>query len=361
MITEVVLPGVVEPDGLELRTRPTPPLRPGQALVRMEATGISFAEQQMRRGRYFNQPPFPFVPGYDVVGVIHALGDDGHAPSCPSSRPSDRPSDPPQSHARFAVGRRVAALTKTGAWADRLVLPLDELVAVPDSLTAEEAETVIVNGITARRMLSAARVRGGDTIVVLGANGGVGSLLVQLARHAGARVIGVASARHALYLRELGAVPVDRHGDFAAEIRRIAPRGVAAVFDHVGGPGIRRSFSLLARGGVLVAYGTAAARDRRGNAQLPVYALFARLLLWRVLPNGRSTTFFNLWAGRRRNPRRHRVEVRADLEAVFDHLAAGHIAVRIARAFPLSQIAEAMRYAESGAVEGKVVLLADPC
>ncbi|MFE9292205.1 medium chain dehydrogenase/reductase family protein [Streptomyces niveus] len=349
MITEVVLPGIVEPDGLELRTRPAPRLRPGQALVRMEATGISFAEQQMRRGRYYDQPPFPFVPGYDVVGVIHALGDDGprqssHAPSRP----------------RFAVGHRVAALTKTGAWADRLVLPVDELVAVPDSLAAEDAETVIVNGVTARRMLAAARVGDGDTVVVLGANGGVGSLLVQLARHAGALVIGVASARHAPYLRELGAVPVDRHGDVAAEVQRVAPGGVAAVFDHVGGPGIRRSFSLLARGGTLVAYGTAATRDERGNARLPVYALFARLLLWRVLPNGRSTTFFNLWAGRTRNPRRHRAELRADLEALFEHLAAGHITARIARAFPLSQIAEAMRYAESGAAEGKVVLLAEP-
>lgn len=348
MITEVVLPGIVGPDGLELRTRPAPPLRPGQALVRMEATGISFAEQQMRRGRYYDQPPFPFVPGYDVVGVIHALGGDG-------PQRCDTPDQP-----QFAVGRRVAALTKTGAWADRLVLPLDELVAVPDSLAAEDAETVIVNGVTARRMLAAARVSSGDTVVVLGANGGVGSLLVQLARHAGALVIGVASARHAPYVRELGAVPVDRHGDVAEAVRRIAPQGVAAVFDHVGGPGIRRSFSLLARGGVLVAYGTAATRDERGNAQLPVYALFARLLLWRVLPNGRSTTFFNLWAGRTRNPRRHRAELRADLEALFDHLAAGHIAARIARAFPLSQIAEAMRYAESGAVEGKVVLLADP-
>lgn len=348
MITEVVLPGIVGPDGLELRTRPAPPLRPGQALVRMEATGISFAEQQMRRGRYYDQPPFPFVPGYDVVGVIHALAGDG-------PRRCDTPDQP-----QFAVGRRVAALTKTGAWADRLVLPLDELVAVPDSLAAEDAETVIVNGVTARRMLAAARVSSGDTVVVLGANGGVGSLLVQLARHAGALVIGVASARHAPYVRELGAVPVDRHGDVAEAVRRIAPQGVAAVFDHVGGPGIRRSFSLLARGGVLVAYGTAATRDQRGNAQLPVYALFARLLLWRVLPNGRSTTFFNLWAGRTRNPRRHRAELRADLEALFDHLAAGHIAARIARAFPLSQIAEAMRYAESGAVEGKVVLLADP-
>lgn len=356
MITEVVLPGIVEPDGLELRTRPAPPLRPGQALVRMEATGISFAEQQMRRGRYYDQPRFPFVPGYDVVGVIHALGDDGHTPSGPSSdRSARRPS-----HQPFAVGRRVAALTKTGAWADRLVLPVDELVAVPDDLTAEDAETVIVNGVTARRMLAAARVSDGDTVVVLGANGGVGSLLVQLARHAGALVIGVASARHAPYLRELGAVPVDRHGDVAEAVRRIAPQGVAAVFDHVGGPGIRRSFSLLARGGVLVAYGTAATRDRRGNPQLPVYALIARLLLWRVLPNGRSTTFFNLWAGRARNPGRHRRELCADLEAMFEHLSAGHITARIARAFPLSQIAEAMRYAESGAVEGKVVLLAEP-
>ncbi|BCJ56336.1 hypothetical protein Asp14428_78110 [Actinoplanes sp. NBRC 14428] len=69
-LTEIVLPGVVEPEGLEVRRRPVPEPGPGRALVRVEAAGVSFAEQQKRRGRYYDQPPFPFVPGYDLVGTV---------------------------------------------------------------------------------------------------------------------------------------------------------------------------------------------------------------------------------------------------------------------------------------------------
>ncbi|WP_328321298.1 medium chain dehydrogenase/reductase family protein [Kribbella sp. NBC_00382] len=339
MITEVELPGIVEPDGLRLRQREVPQLAAGQALVRMEATGVSFAEQQMRRGRYYDQPPFPFVPGYDVVGVIEALGDSAAA--------------------GFAVGQRVAALTKVGGWADRLVLNTADLVPVPDGVGAEEAEALIVNGVTAWRMLRIAGVERGDTVVVLGANGGVGSLLVQFARYLGAQVIGTASGRHLPYVRELGAIPVDRQQDTVAAVKAIAPDGVDAVFDHVGGTGIRNSWSMLGRGGYLVSYGTAATRDQQGNAKLPVLALIGRLVTWNLLPNGRSATFFNLWAGKARRPERHQAELRADLEAVFGLLAAGEITARIARAFPLSDVADAVRYAESGAAAGKVVLVPD--
>ncbi|MFF9025345.1 alcohol dehydrogenase catalytic domain-containing protein, partial [Streptomyces eurythermus] len=69
-MVEVVLPGRVEPEGLEVRHGAVPTAGPGQVVVRMEATGVSFAEQQMRRGRYYDQPPFPFVPGYDLVGTV---------------------------------------------------------------------------------------------------------------------------------------------------------------------------------------------------------------------------------------------------------------------------------------------------
>src|SRR6185503_18950629 len=226
---EIVLPGRVDPDGLKVTHRDLPAPRPGQVVVRVEATGISFAEQQMRRGKYYDQPPFPFVPGYDLVGTIERLGDG--------------------TVGDLAVGRRVAALTKTGAWADRVVLDAAELVPVPD-------------GVTALRMLRAARVPAGEPIVVLGAAGGVGSTLVQLARHAGIRVIGTAGPGQQERLRELGAIPVDyRNEDVPARVREIAPDGVAAVFDHVGGPGIADSWRMLAKGGTLVSYGTASTRD----------------------------------------------------------------------------------------------------
>lgn len=334
---EAVLHGPGAAEEITLRHRVLDPLTRGSALVRVEATGVSFAEQQMRRGKYYDQPPFPFVPGYDLVGRVEEVG--------PGTDPA-------------LLGRRVAALTKTGGWADRVVLPAAELVPVPDGVDPAAAEAAVVNGVTAYRMLHRlARVGPGDTVVVLGANGGVGSLLVQLARRAGATVVGTASARHLEAVRALGAHAVDRRApDMYARIRELAPSGAAAVFDHVGGPGIADSFRLLAPGGTLVSYGTASTRDVRGDARLPVLALFGRLLLWNTLPNRRGAHFFNLWRGHRSRDRYRRL-LAEDLGAVFALLAEGAVTPPVAARVPLEEIGRAVDLAESGTVVGKVVVV----
>ncbi|WJD99179.1 medium chain dehydrogenase/reductase family protein [Streptomyces antimycoticus] len=335
--TEIVLPGAVEPSGLEVRTRDLPAPDTGQVLLRMDATGVCFAEQQMRRGKYYNQPPFPFVPGYDVVGTVTATGPGVDA---------------------GMTGRRFAAVTKVGAWASHLLIDAAELMPVPDGMDAATAETVVVNGITAWQMLHrTAKVRTGGTVVVLGANGGVGSILVQLARHAGITVIGTASARHHASVRELGAIPVDyRDPDMYDQIREIAPDGVDAVFDHVGGPGVAQSWRLLRRGGTLVSYGTAATKDEEGSSQLPILKLFGQLAAWNSLPNGRSAHFYNFWAGRRcRTEWRRRLT--EDLTEVLRLVADGVLTPQIAAEIPLSDAASALALAESRSVVGKVVLV----
>ncbi|MEU7053894.1 zinc-binding dehydrogenase, partial [Streptomyces eurythermus] len=200
-------------------------------------------------------------------------------------------------------------------------------------------------------------VRAGQTVLVHGANGGVGSVLVQLARAAGARVIGTASARHHAALREQGVTPIDyRTENIPARVRELAPHGVDAVFDHVGGRGITDSWSLLAPGGTLVSYGSASTRDAEGSKQWPVLKLLARVWLWNTLPNRRHAYFYNVWAGRALNRDRFRARLRHDLTEVFEALRRGEITARIAAELPLTQVAEAMRLAESGTVAGKVVL-----
>ncbi|MFF7072663.1 medium chain dehydrogenase/reductase family protein [Streptomyces pseudovenezuelae] len=337
-LVEVVLPGKVEPERLEIRHGAVPAAGAGQVVIRMEATGVSFAEQQMRRGRYYDQPPFPFVPGYDLVGTVQTTGEgvDPHL-----------------------AGTRVAALVKVGGWASHVRVDAADVVPVPDGIGAAEAETLVVNGITAWQMLHRkARVRAGQTVVVHGANGGVGSVLVQLARAAGAQVIGTASPRHHDALRERGLVPVDyRADDLAARIRALAPReGVHAVFDHVGGRGIVDSWRLLAPGGTLVSYGSAATRDAEGSKQWPVLKLLGRVWLWNALPNRRRALFFNVWAGRALAKNRFRSRLRADLMQVFAALQRGEVTAQIAAQLPLARAAEALRLAESGTVAGKVVL-----
>lgn len=336
-LVEVVLPGRVEPEGLQIRYGVVRTAGPGQVVIRMEATGVSFAEQQMRRGRYYDQPPFPFVPGYDAVGTVVAVGEGVDATLADS---------------------RVAALLKVGGWASHILIDAADVVRVPEGVAAAEAETLVVNGITAWQMLHRkARIRAGQTVVVHGANGGVGSVLVQLALAAGARVIGTASGRHHEALRERGVAPVDyRDEDVAARIRALAPEGVHAVFDHVGGRGIVDSWRLLAPGGTLVSYGSAATRDDSGSKQWPVLKLLGRVWLWNSLSNGRHAYFFNVWAGRALAKNRFRTRLRTDLTEVFAALQRGDITAQVAAQLPLVHAAEALRLAESGTVAGKVVL-----
>ncbi|MCC9308247.1 medium chain dehydrogenase/reductase family protein [Kitasatospora sp. RB6PN24] len=334
---QVVLPGVVEPEELQVRHASVPQPGPGTILIAMEATGVSFAEQQMRRGRYYDQPPFPFVPGYDLVGRVQSTGA-GVDPGL--------------------VGRRVAALVKVGGWASHVLVDARDAVEVPEGPTAEQAETVVVNGVTAWQMLHrTARVRAGQTVLVHGAGGGVGLILVQLARAAGVKVIGTASARHHDALRALDVTPVDyRTGDVPARIRELAPGGVDAVFDHVGGRSVIDSWHLLAPGGTLVAYGSASTRDDTGSKQWPVLKILARTWLWNALPNGRRAHFYNIWAGKKLQQSRFRARLRADLAEVLAALRRGEISAPVAARLPLARAGEALRLAESGTVTGKIIL-----
>jgi NADPH:quinone reductase-like Zn-dependent oxidoreductase len=334
---EVILPGRVEAVGLIVQRTSWGHPAPGHVRIRMECTGVSFAEQQMRRGKYYNQPAFPFVPGYDVVGVVDALGDgvDGRV-----------------------LGQRVAAVTKIGAWAHFVEVDAQDLLPVPASVDSDAAATLIVNGITAWQMLhERAAVRAGGTIVVLGANGGVGSTLVQLARAAGIRAIGVAAPRHHDLVRRLGGEPVTAGApDLRQQIRALVPDGVDAVFDHVGGPGIRDSWSLLRRGGSLVAYGSASTKDTPGNSQLPIVQLFGRLLVWNAFPNGRRASFYDYWAGRKQHPQRFRTQKADAFAHVLALVATGAVEPQIGGRFTLADIADAMALAESRTVAGKVVV-----
>ncbi|MDG4760567.1 medium chain dehydrogenase/reductase family protein [Micromonospora sp. WMMD710] len=336
MITEVVLPGVVEPDGLRLHRRAMPVPNRGQALVEVEATGISYAEQSMRRNLYPGQPKFPFVPGYDLVGTVRSVGPDGDD---------------------SLIGTRVAAVTKTGAWASHLVVDVDDLPPVPADLDPAEAETVVVNGVTAWQLLRGAELRAGQTILVHGANGGVGTVLVQLGRHLGLRVIGTAAAKHHDALRALGVEPLDyRDPDLAARVRELSPGGVDAVFDPVAGPGVRTSYDLLAPGGKLVVYGNASALGSATSIVWVFVKLLARLYTWNALPNGHRAGFYNFWAGRLTRPTAFRRRLRTDLGTVLDLLRQGVIVPQIAARYPLTEVSAAMVFAETRSRAGKVVL-----
>lgn len=336
--TRVVLPGLVEPSGLQIVSAPIRPPAAGQLFVQVEATGISYAEQAMRKGRYFGQPEFPFTPGYDLVGRVLAVGSEADGP---------------------LIGQRVATMTKTGAWAAHANVEARDSVVVPDGISPEDAETVVVNGVTAWQMLHrAGRVDPGDTILVFGANGGVGGILIQLAQHHGVTVIGAASPRHHEALRAAGVIPVDyADPNLSAAVREHAPAGVDAVFDNIGGQITKSSFALLARGGTLVSYAIIDAVSGTGSLMTPFLQAIGQALLWSALPNGKKATFYDLWSGHRYRPARFRRHLEEDLGHVFGLLRDGAISANIAARYQLEDAQKAMRLAESRTLNGKVVLL----
>ena len=334
--TEVIMPGIVEPEGLLVTTRVLDKPAAGQVVVAMEASGIAFAEQSMRRGRYYEQPKFPFVPGYDLVGRVVATGA-GVDPAL--------------------LGKRIAAMTKIGGWASHVVLSASDLLPVPEAIDPLEAETLIVNGITAWQMLHIkAQIKPGQTILVHGANGGVGTILSQLALYAGVRVIGTASPRHHETLRAQGVQPVDYNDiDLAGSVLKLSPGGVDAVFDHLGGASFARSFGLLAKGGVLVCYAIASALKGNGNVLIPFLKVLVQLAWWNVLPNSRKAYFYNIWDGK--GTEAFQQQLRDTFSELTTLLASGALKPQIAARFPLSEIIAAMKLAESRTAYGKVVLV----
>jgi NADPH:quinone reductase-like Zn-dependent oxidoreductase len=326
-VTQVVMPQAGGPEVLEFQQRELPAPGAGEVRVRVEAAGVAFAEVQMLRGRYYAQPKFPFVPGYDLVGHVEAAG-----PGVTTK-----------------VGQRVAAMTRTGAWAESIVLPAKHLVPVPEGVDAAEAVALVTNGVTAYQLLHrAARVTAGQTVVVHGAAGGVGTLLVRLALRAGARVIGTASPGKHERVRAMGATPVDyRDPRLVERVRELAPGGVAAVFDHAAGPGLTRSWRMLGRGGVLVAYGSAATVDDKGWRMAPFVKTLTKLLWWSMMPNGRRGTFYSI------NHEKHFDE---DLATVLELLRTGELRPDVAERLPLADARRALRLLDDRAVVGKIVL-----
>ena len=218
---------------------PVPTVGRGQVLIDVEYVNVTFVETQLRAGRGPFSVELPTIPGNGVGGTVSAVGDgvDG-----------------------ALVGRRVISSTGgSGAYAERVVVDASLPFLVPDALALDEAVALLADGRTAVMMADAAAIRGGETVLVEAAAGGVGSLLVQLARLAGATVVAAAGGEHKLAeARRLGAdVTIDYRRDDWAEQLRAAIGGVDVVFDGVGGAIARAAFDLVEPGGRMVSFGFA--------------------------------------------------------------------------------------------------------
>ena len=314
-------------DVLKVVELPVPEPGPGQLRVRVRAAGVGSTDLMAVGGSYRYAPPLPFVPGYEIAGVIDALGPgvDG-----------------------FRVGERVACLTVYGGFGEMLVRDAVHFLPIPDAVSDGDAAAVILNYVTAYQAIHrVAKVEAGQTALVTGAAGGVGTAALQLLRLAGVKTYGAASAGKHGTLRALGAIRIDyRAGRLDQLVRAIEPDGVDFAFDGIGGPMISPCIGALRPRGHLVAYGFMAAAG-----QLSTAGMFANIFLGSRL-RGRCGSFYGISALYRKDP----TTFRQDLPKVFALLADKKIDPMVAKTFPLLDARKALELLATGTVEGKLVL-----
>lgn len=250
---QIWIPTIGEPTVLEVRDAPDPEPGPGEVRVAVRAAGVNFADLMARMGLYPDAPPLPAVVGYEVSGVIDALGAGA--------------GDGPEA---LKIGDPVVALCRFGGYSSAVVVPAAQVARVPEGKDLITAAAIPVTGLTSWMMLEVlGRVRAGDRVLVHSAGGGVGLMALDLLRWRGATAIGTASAGKHERLRALGYDQlIDyRSEDFAAVLRD--EPGLDLILDPVGGQSWEKGLGLLRAGGRLVCYGMSS------NAQSDSRSLFA--------------------------------------------------------------------------------------
>jgi len=313
------------PEALAAERIPVPQPGAGEALVRLEATGVNFIEVYQRSGLY--RVPLPVTLGGEGAGEVVALG-----PGVDE----------------VAVGDRVAWALGFGAYAEYAVVPAARLVPLPGGVSTHLAAAVMLQGMTAHYLATSTYpLREGDRCLVHAAAGGVGLLLVQIAKRRGAYVIGTAGTdAKARLAREAGAdeVIVYTRQDFASEVRRLTgDEGVEVVYDSVGRSTFTAGLDVLAPRGMMVLF---------GQSSGPVGPIDPQLL------NQKGSLFLT------RPSLGHYVASREELLQragdLFAWIEAGELSVHIGAEFPLADAAEAHRALESRRTTGKVLLRAGP-
>jgi NADPH2:quinone reductase len=310
------------PEVMELAEVPVPQPKSTEVQVRVSVAGVNSIDGYFRDGRY--RTPLPFVPGQEGAGVVTAAGAQTKA---------------------VKVGERVAWSGVLGSYAEFVVSPEEHLVPVPETLTDQQAAAAMVHGLTAHYLVNDAhKLKSGETALVHAAAGGVGLLLVQMARLIGARVIGtVSSEEKARLAREAGAdeVIVFTERDFETEVKRLTEgKGVEVVYDGVGKATFEKNLNVMRLRGMLVLYGMSS------GPVLPVDP--AKLSEKGSLYMAR-TTLAHFTATRE--------ELLARTSALFGMIAEGKLKLRIAKTYPLVEAAQAHRDMEARKVAGKLLLI----
>ena len=328
------------PEVLEVREAPDPEPKAGEVRLRVEASGVNFADILGRLGIYPDLPPIPVVPGYEVGGRVDATGAGVEA---------------------NWVGRDVLAMTRFGGYSDTVCVPVKQVFARPAGMSASEGAAIPVNYFTAWQLLIAmGGLKRNETVLIHSAGGGVGIAATQIAKHLGARVIGTASASKHAELRALGVdYLIDyRNEDFEARVRDITNgRGVELIIDAVGGESWKKGYRVLAPTGRLGVFGISAAATGKERNLLGMLALLAKTPWFQFNPlslmNANKGVFGvnlgHMWG--------EADLIREWAEQLLGLWAQGVIRPQIARSFRFDEAPQAHHFIQDRRNIGKVLLV----
>lgn len=306
--------GGAEKLSLDEVEKPSP--KPDEVLIRVAAAGINYADTMQRAGTYLTKPDLPFTLGYEAAGTIEAVGENVRD---------------------LVIGQRVLATASSGGYAEYATARAVLTMPIPDELGFGEATALLVQGLTALGLLN--ETRAGQTILIHAAAGGVGSLLVQLAKHKGLKVIGTASSEQKLELvAGLGADAAINYSepDWTDEVLKATDgRGADWIIEMVGGAIVGKNLKVLAKNGTMWIYGAASGEDFK----VSVLSLMAK-----------NHTIRGYWLMNESVENRIRFT-----RELLEHLAAGRLKIQVTE-FPLEQARAAHEAIENRQTTGKVVL-----
>jgi NADPH2:quinone reductase len=322
MMKAIRVDSVGGPDQLVFQDVDRPRPKEGEALVKLEAVGLNFIDVYHRTGLY--PQPLPFTPGTEGAGTVEEIG----------AGVED-----------LKVGDRVAYAMAVGSYAEYAAVPAWKLVKLPEGVDARSAAAAMLQGMTAHYLVTSTyQLKAGQTALVHAAAGGVGLLLIQMAKRIGARVIGTVSTEvKARLAREAGAdeVVIYTAQDFLEEVKRLTGgRGVEVVYDSVGKTTFMKSLDSLAPRGLLALFG-------QSSGPVPPFdpALLAQ----------KGSLFLTRPSLAQYSATRDELAWRAG--DVLGWVASGELKLRVEKTFPLAEAAEAHRQLEGRATTGKVLLI----
>jgi synaptic vesicle membrane protein VAT-1 len=333
---QMVIPRHGGAEVFETREVPTPSPGDGQIRIKVRAAGINYADILARIGLYPDAPKPPVVVGYEVAGVVDAVG---HGVTNPHE------------------GDRVVALTRFGGYSDYVVVPASQAYRFPDRLSDAEAAAVPVTYLTAAIALyRMAALTSGETVLVHNAGGGLGIAATQLARLRRATVIGTASAVKHDALRSFGVEhAIDyRNVNVEAEVKKLTKgRGVDVILDPIGGGSFGASYRMLAPLGRLVMLGVSSMSGEKRSAWRVLRSWWAMKAFDPLSLINRNRGVFGLNVGHLWDERR---QLQPLMELMMTELSAGRLEPIVARTFPLERAADAHRFIQNRSNIGKVVL-----